>query len=807
MRARLGIPDGAKRVMVFAESSHWDPDWLLTSEEYYRLRVRRILDGMLRWLEREPERVYSIECVFFLRMYWDRNPEQRERIRAWVNRGRIRLSGSGINTPDTILPELEAVIRDYLHGQEWLRRNGMHQEPRLAYLPDNFGHTPRLPAVLNSLGYEYCAFSRVDGILFPGSDYLKARKYPLEGSSAALLLRKLRSADFIWRNKDGSRLLCHLNPYTYGQGDTIAHKGLSRWMGIVLGNPFPTRDPENTAKRVESYLERLSPFSRTPYLFCPIGFDFNQPIPHLSKRIREYNQLYYPSKGVFAVIASLEDYMDLVSAHSENLPVIDLDPNPYFMGFYSSRPEAKQLHKEITGKLVAAEKLLSLKEWGRGKGSGREEIWERIREAWDESLMVNHHDFITGTSPQRVWEKEQRPLLLKWSAKAGSLLRDAAQGLDSSPTRETQPSLPSWSMKAGVLKITTPFFHIELDEGAGGCITRWTDPANGGEVLSGPANDIISYLDSGGLWRMGHEYGGGILREKARASSFPARVYAREESGGLTVRVVSFLEGHEVERWLWIRGDTPVIRMRIEGMAALDRTVTCLFPLSFNPTGIMMDVTGGLAERPLRKLYDPTFWAARSFAFLRHPSHPSGLAVFLGGPATVSCSDEGNLELVAMRTARRERVFGLLPLLAHPASGRSFGVQKLDYAVLFVSPNDHFEDRLQVVARELFNAPPYCSVAWSREMRLADSICPTDDENVSVLAVKRALRGEGYIMRLFSHAPEKDMVAVRLPEDIAFKAYVCDARERDLEEIGVAKGKLLVRLRGAITTIRLLPQP
>ena len=33
MRQHLGIPDDAERVIVFAESSHWDPNWLHTSEE------------------------------------------------------------------------------------------------------------------------------------------------------------------------------------------------------------------------------------------------------------------------------------------------------------------------------------------------------------------------------------------------------------------------------------------------------------------------------------------------------------------------------------------------------------------------------------------------------------------------------------------------------------------------------------------------------------------------------------------------------------------------------------------------------
>ena len=33
IRNRLGIPQDAKRVLVMAESSHWDPNWVLTAEQ------------------------------------------------------------------------------------------------------------------------------------------------------------------------------------------------------------------------------------------------------------------------------------------------------------------------------------------------------------------------------------------------------------------------------------------------------------------------------------------------------------------------------------------------------------------------------------------------------------------------------------------------------------------------------------------------------------------------------------------------------------------------------------------------------
>lgn len=99
-RRRLGIPDDAARVLILAESSHWDPDWLLTSEEYYRTRVERVLDQAIDVLAREARRVYSLEHIFFLRLYFERRAGRRSSIRALVNERRLRLTGSAMTTPD-----------------------------------------------------------------------------------------------------------------------------------------------------------------------------------------------------------------------------------------------------------------------------------------------------------------------------------------------------------------------------------------------------------------------------------------------------------------------------------------------------------------------------------------------------------------------------------------------------------------------------------------------------------------------------------------------------------------------------------
>jgi hypothetical protein len=85
-RERLGIPGGARRVLVFSESSHWDTNWLRTSGQYFETRVRPIFAAILRALERDPLRIYCIESVFFLKVFWERHPEERARVRVLLER-------------------------------------------------------------------------------------------------------------------------------------------------------------------------------------------------------------------------------------------------------------------------------------------------------------------------------------------------------------------------------------------------------------------------------------------------------------------------------------------------------------------------------------------------------------------------------------------------------------------------------------------------------------------------------------------------------------------------------------------------
>jgi len=84
-----------------------------------------------------------------------------------------------------------------------------------------------------------------------------------------------------------------------------------------------------------------------------IGFDFVRPLPRLVELLNRWNDSSFVRTGVWLVNAGLDDYLDLVSHHRSALPTISLDPNPYWSGFYASRPTLKSTCKDLGRRLVS----------------------------------------------------------------------------------------------------------------------------------------------------------------------------------------------------------------------------------------------------------------------------------------------------------------------------------------------------------------------------------------------------------------------------------------------------------------------
>jgi hypothetical protein len=796
LRRKLGIPPDAGRVIFFPESSHWDPNWRFTSGTYFKWLVRRNLDRALDELQREPKRIYSVECMFFLRMYWDNCPEKRDMIVKLVNEGRLRLTNSGVTTADTMIPRTEALLRDFLLGQEWLRANGMTQEPRLAYFPDSFGHSPALPSLLRAAGFDMAAISRIDGMFFPGSDIELPRHFPRPGSSADMLLNKERTLDFVWRGPDGSEVLCHWNAFTYSQGDLLAYRGVARV--YMFPTALPDRSDYNVASKINKFVSRLAPCSRTPYMCCPIGGDFVGPIPHLVALLDRYNRKHYPSTGIWALNAGIDDYLALVDCHRDRLPVLDFDPNPYWMGFYSSRPTLKRRCHKVADLLCLAEGAALLPQ-----NHGAEKTIEyELKGSWWHAAASNHHDFITGTSPDSTVDNEQVPWLEQAAATATTAITRMMVGQASTPSVKAG-ALPEYGREGSIVEVRTRHYVIKLDEAAGGCIVGAWRPDTQRQLLAGISNDLVSYKDRGGLWRMGHEFKGGMFKEVVKASERSAHIDAREHNGGLKISCAVDVDGHEVSRRMLFRKDSPVIQLSVEGRAAEGRTACVSFDTGLSPDGLAMDVPGGVVVRPLKKGYDPTFWPAQQFVHVRDRASDNGVAVLLALPGAVSCGAEGRVQAVALRNAVREKMYGLIPIPAMPATGHERYSYTFEYALLFTASGDWHANGIDVLSRQIVHSP-LAGDELAPVRSLIKGLVATDRGDVAVTVVKPASRGQGIIVRLITYTNSGTKVTLSMRDRAVIGAYLCDARERDLDRLEVSGGAVRLTMPGNIATVRLI---
>jgi hypothetical protein len=351
------------------------------------------------------------------------------------------------------------------------------------------------------------------------------------------------------------------------------------------------------------------------------------------------------------------------------------------------------------------------------------------------------------------------------------------------------------------LEVQTPEVRYELRENAGGCIVRAVGPA-GEQLLSGPSADIVSYYDSGGMWRMGTDFAGGAFREVARASSRPARLNVREVAGGLEVVSAHHLDGMTLVRRLRFfgAGEAP-LRIEVTGSAATRRTVALRVETGLRAPELVMDTPGGVIARPFRRGYNPTFWALHSFVHLAGPER--GVALCTGLPGSVSGTPAGRLEAITQRNALIETAYGFLNLASNPVRGHESRRYTAELALLFTGPGDPLEHDLPAAAYRIGNGTA-ARAARARLDALAAALVQVDPPGVLLVAFKPVQRGEGTILRLYGPGRRGAEVRLAFQPGAVRAAWLCDSRERDLRPLDVQDGVVRLAMPGSIATVRVM---
>jgi alpha-mannosidase len=527
LRDVLGIPAAAERVVILGQSSHLDWDWLRTFEVYFQQSVDDILNDALDLIasggDADGGPAYSLTEVGYLERFVAEHPDNAQRLR---NAGRrFRVLGGGITSPDNLLPEGEAFIRNYLVGRRWTESQGLIDTPQ-AWLPDDFGHDAQLPVVLRAMGLDAVGFARVPGI-DTARQALRIDP-PTPGSLADRLLAS--GVDFTWRAADGSEVMGHWLARGYG-GEAND-----------LDRPLPDAPalPELDAARVRlrAILEHMLPASHTPYVFVPVGSDFDRPKKRLVDYARAWNEEDYPQSGVFVVAGSFDDYARLVAPYRDELPSGRFDPTPYWTGHIATRPEAKTLHVEATRALLAAETLALIAN-GIERGdtaafAQRVQTRQRaLDRAWDTLVPSTHHDFVNGTSTDQVTHDEQIPLLrealMLAEAERETALDEIAGAVAGTPAESSSSIVvvnPLGFPRRGLVETGIPAESPNGQRGAGGVLLFLAETPSLGYTTIDPVQAVGV---AGGGKESGGEADGPLL------PSEPAVVDVSSDRGTIVV--------------------------------------------------------------------------------------------------------------------------------------------------------------------------------------------------------------------------------------------------------------------------------
>jgi alpha-mannosidase len=269
-------------------------------------------------------------------------PELFSRIQQLVKKQKWHILGGWYLQPDCNMPSGESFVRQILIGKSYFKEK-FGVEPRTAMNFDPFGHTRGLVQILKKSGYSSYLFCRPDAkhITLPADD-------------------------FIWVGYDGSEILAHRARYHYNSERGKARQRVEQWIkenkeqnqGMLL---WGIGDHGGGASRED--LEQLRKLCEGKS-----GWDVRHGIP--------------------------EDYFEILSRKTEELPRHSQDLNPWAVGCYTTMALIKQKHRLLENTYYLTEKMVSHASLQGLMDYPRDELHQSL----EDLLFCEFHDILPGSS-------------------------------------------------------------------------------------------------------------------------------------------------------------------------------------------------------------------------------------------------------------------------------------------------------------------------------------------------------------------------------------------------------------------------
>ncbi|HXQ90025.1 MAG TPA: hypothetical protein VN768_00635 [Acidimicrobiales bacterium] len=235
----------AQRQVAIVPHTHWDREWYEPFQSF-RLRLVRMLDGLIALLERDPSyaRFLLDGQMAVVDDYLEVRPENEARIRALAAAGRLSM-GPWYILMDEFLVSGETIVRNLQSGL--LRGAAFGGAMEVGYLPDMFGHIAQMPQILRQAGFEHA-------VVWRGVPSVVDR------------------TAFVWEAPDGSSVRAEYLVTGYGNGAAIPD------------------DAKALVRRIADHEKEIGEFLLDGMLFMN-GTDHQEPQPWLGRVVAEANEL------------------------------------------------------------------------------------------------------------------------------------------------------------------------------------------------------------------------------------------------------------------------------------------------------------------------------------------------------------------------------------------------------------------------------------------------------------------------------------------------------------------------------------
>src|SRR5262249_21171689 len=105
---------------------------------------------------------FNLAEIAWLQRYLEDSPTLMQKLAGYGPK--LVFLGGGVSSPDNLVCDGEAVLRNYLVGRRWLRGRGLGAMiSDVLWIPDDFGQDPNLPITVDAMGFAGAAFWRVPG--------------------------------------------------------------------------------------------------------------------------------------------------------------------------------------------------------------------------------------------------------------------------------------------------------------------------------------------------------------------------------------------------------------------------------------------------------------------------------------------------------------------------------------------------------------------------------------------------------------------------------------------------------------------